>query len=104
LAGIEFPDFNGVGFVTLKWRRMWADEFSDVPIWVRLHGTSELWLREDEALNYSRCQQQLFAMERYALRHADGWMAPSSAVAAWYREFYECPEAAVVVDTPPFAQ
>jgi len=104
LAGIEFADFNGAAFVTLKWRRMWGDEFADVPIWVRLHATSEMVLKEDEEINSSRSQHQLFAMERYALRHADGWISPSASVARWYREFYGCPDVPTVVDAPPFPQ
>ena len=104
LAGVEFADFNGAAFVTLKWRRMWGDEFADVPMWVRLHATSEMVLKEDDELNSSRSQQQLFAMERYALRHADGWISPSAGVAQWYREFYDCPDVPAVVDAPPFPQ
>ena len=104
LAGIEFADFNGAAFVTLKWRRLWGDEFAQVPIWIRLHATSEMVLGEDDQLNSSRGQLQLFAMERYALRHADGWVSPSASVAQWYRTFYDCPDVPVVVDTPPFPQ
>ena len=104
LAGIEFADFNGAAFVSLKWRRMWGDEFANMPMWLRLHGTSEIWLKEDDEINSSRGQQQLFAMERYALRHADGWLSPSASVAQWFREFYGCPDTVVVVDPLPFSQ
>jgi glycosyltransferase involved in cell wall biosynthesis len=104
LAGIELADFNGPAYVTLKWRRMWGDELSEVPIWLRLHATSELVLAADGALNDSREQQQLFAMERYALTHADGWISPSASVAEWYRCQYDCPAVPVVIAAPPLPQ
>jgi glycosyltransferase involved in cell wall biosynthesis len=102
LDGIEFTDYLGPGYVALKWRRMWGDEFDAVRMWVRLHGTSELCRAFDNALTFSRAQQQLFAMERYCLRHADGWISPSLSMAQWYRRVYQCEDQPVVIAPPLF--
>src|SRR5262249_36709414 len=49
--GIEFNDYRGLGFVPLKWRRLWGGEFEGIPMWVRLHGTNEICLAADDARN-----------------------------------------------------
>ncbi len=88
IGGIEFNDYMGLGYVTLKWRRLWGETFSGVKMWVRLHGSKELWERADDRVNYSIGGQQLYNMERYVLKHADAWVAPSAAVISWYSEYY----------------
>ena len=100
--GIEFTDYLGLGYVTLKWRRLWGDPFSDTPMWVRLHGTAQLLSQADDAPTFSRELQQLFTMEHYSLRHADGWICPSASVADWYREIYGRQDVPVVIATPGF--
>ncbi len=100
--GIEFNDYRGLGYVSLKWRRLWGEPFEGVPMWVRLHGTAEISLRADDALSYYREQLQLFSMERYCLRHADGWISPSHSTASWYQQVYEEGSIPVVVAPPAF--
>lgn len=99
---IEFADHRGLGYVTLKWRRLWASPFSMTRIVVRLHGTFELWIKADGAQNHSRQELHTFQMERYCLKHADGWLSPSKAVAAWYRAHYSIPDKPIGVSTPAF--
>ena len=101
MSGVEFADFNGLAFVALKWRRMWGEELGAVPIWIRIHSTCEVVLLPEER-SYTRGELQLFAMEHYALRHADGWISPSAAMARAYAEKYDCPEKPVIVAPPPF--
>jgi glycosyltransferase involved in cell wall biosynthesis len=100
--GIEFNDYRGLGYVTLQWRRMWGDAFSDIPMWVRLHGTDQLWREADDTIDFSRQQHQRFAMEQYCLRHADGWIAPSRGIARWYHDIYGGDERPVVIAPPGF--
>ena len=87
LAGIEFPDYSGVGYVTFKRRRL-LGEFGGVPMWIRLHAPHELCVAADGRQDDRIETRQLHAMERYALRHADGWVAPSAATLAWLRGVY----------------
>jgi glycosyltransferase involved in cell wall biosynthesis len=102
ISGIEFSDYPGLGYVTLKWRRLWGDAFEGIPIWIRLHGTVELCDRADQALKYSVEKEQNYAMERYCLRHADGWISPSQETADWYRNVYQCSDVPVVIAPPSF--
>ncbi len=101
---IEFADHRGPGYVTLKWRRLWGEPFATARIVVRLHGTYELWVKADRAENHSRQELHTFRMERYCLKHADGWLSPSTGVANWYREAYGVTEKRVAVSTPAFQQ
>jgi glycosyltransferase involved in cell wall biosynthesis len=98
---IEFPDYLGLGYVALKWRRLWGDEFEGIRMLVRLHGTAEWCLWADDAPRYTAERQQLIAMERYCLRHCDGWLASTPSVADRYRAHYGRPDAPVVLATPP---
>ena len=98
---IEFPDYLGLGYVALKWRRLWGDEFEGVRMLVRLHGTVDWCLAADDAPRYTAERQQLIAMERYCLRHCDGWLASAPSVAERYRGDYERPDAPVILATPP---
>lgn len=101
---IEFPDHRGLGFVTLKWRRLWGEPFATARIVVRLHGTYELWIKADQGENHSRQELHTFRMERYCLKHADGWLSPSTGVANWYRDAYGVAKERVAVSTPAFQQ
>ena len=88
LAGIELPDYGGVGYVALKWRRLWGEELSGLPMWVRLHGPDEIWRAADGRDDGRIETQQLHSMERYCLRHADGWVGPSAATVEWLGAYY----------------
>jgi glycosyltransferase involved in cell wall biosynthesis len=101
-SGIEFNDYPGLGYVTLKWRRLWGDIFANVPLWVRLHGASELCVLANDARKYSAEQEQLFEMERYCLRNADGWISPSQETADYYCQALKLDRVPIVVDLPSF--
>lgn len=107
---VEFADYRGLGYVTLKERRLWGRSWhqrttlADARVVVRLHGTFELWLKADGAQTHSRQELQTFAMERYCLEHADGWLCPSESVAAWYRDVYGAPAKPIAVSAPAFQQ
>jgi glycosyltransferase involved in cell wall biosynthesis len=88
LAGVEFADYGGLGYVALKWRRLWGEELAGMPMWVRLHGPHEIWSAADDRDDQRIETQQLHAMERYCLRHADGWVGPSAAALDWLAGVY----------------
>jgi glycosyltransferase involved in cell wall biosynthesis len=81
---IEFPDYDGLGFVTLKAARLGVGPA--LPrIDVRLHGTLERIARGDRRELLSLADKQRAAMERYGLRHAAVIIAPSQDVLDEYR-------------------
>jgi len=88
LAGVEFPDYLGLGYVSLKWRRLLGEELAGLRMWVRTHGAHELCQLADDRQDHRTETLQLNAMERYALRHADGWVGPSAATLDWLRRTY----------------
>lgn len=101
---VEFNDYLGLGYVTLKWRRLWGKPFSQTAFWMRIHGSSEVCLKADHADSYTQAQLHAFAMERYCARAVDGWMAPSESIAKWYRTYYDCESTKAFVSAPPFQQ
>jgi glycosyltransferase involved in cell wall biosynthesis len=101
LDGVEFPDYLGLGYVTLKWRRLWPTPFGGMRIWVRLHCTSALADAADDWSDYTRGGRQRYHMERYSLEHADAWVAPSSSVVDWYARHYDLARP-TFVDPPVF--
>ena len=80
---VEFPDFDGPGFVTIKARRLGIGPPLP-PIQVRLHGSVARTAAADGRAMLSLEAKQRLAMERYALRYADRILAPSEAVLAEY--------------------
>lgn len=83
LASIEFVDFDGPGWATIKARRLGLDA-DGPPLAVHLHGTVERTAEGDGRSLLSLEDKLRIRMERYALRHADRIIAPSAAVAAEY--------------------
>lgn len=102
INAVEFNDYHGLGYVALKWRRLWGDELQNIPFWIRLHGTAGICLEVDDARTYRLDQEHLFVMEKYCLQHADGWMTPSQEIAKWYKEYYGCDDKPIVTATPAF--
>ena len=98
---IEFPDYQGLGCVTLKERRL-LGTLDGVTMLVRLHGSGELTLAFDGRANFRREARQTIDMERYCLRHADGWVVPSLSVGRWYQQYYEIADKPLAVSVPPF--
>jgi len=84
LAGVEFPDYEGPGFVALKAARLGLPCAGGAALRVRLHGTAELAARADERPAPDPASLQTFAMERYALQHAHAVVTPGESVADWY--------------------
>lgn len=79
LESVEFPDFDGPGFVSIKARRLGIGPPLP-PISVRLHGTVARVSSADDRAMLSLEDKQRLSIERYALRHADRILAPSAAV------------------------
>ena len=84
IESIEFPDFDGPGFVSVKSRRLGIGP-SLPPISVRLHGTVARIAQADDRSLLGIEDKQRASMECYALAHADRIIAPSEAVLAEYR-------------------
>ncbi|MCR9095250.1 MAG: glycosyltransferase [bacterium] len=85
VESIEFPDFDGPGFVSIKARRLGLGPPLP-PVTVRLHGTVARVSAADDRAMLSLEDKQRLAIERYALRHADRIVAPSAAVLDEYAD------------------
>lgn len=85
---VEFPDYEGLGFVSIKARRLGLG-LERPRLVVRLHGTGELVAQAEQLAVHTPAVLQTYAMERYCLAHADALLAPSEAVLEAYRERYE---------------
>lgn len=82
---IEFPDYKGFGYVSLKHRRL-RGLFQDTHFVVRIHGVTSIWNEIDAVDVHSRERLQLYMMERYSLSYSDSWTLPSQALAEQYVE------------------
>ena len=82
---IEFPDYKGFGYVTLKHRRL-RGKFLQTHFVVRIHGVTSIWNQIDGVDIHSRERLQLYQMERYSLTESDSWTLPSQALADQYAE------------------
>ena len=85
VESIEFPDFDGPGFVSVKARRLGIGPPLP-PVAIRLHGTVARVSAADDRAMLSLEDKQRLAIERYALRHADRIVAPSTAVLDEYAD------------------
>lgn len=83
---IEFPDYKGFGYVSLKQKRL-AGAFSDTQCVVRIHGVTSIWNQIDGVDIHSRERLQLYQMERYSLEFADSWTLPGKRLADQYVGF-----------------
>ena len=82
---IEFPDYKGFGYVTLKHKRL-RGKFLQTHFVVRIHGVTSIWNEIDGVDIHSRERLQLYMMERYSLMASDSWTLPSQALADQYAE------------------
>ncbi len=98
---IEFPDYQGLGYVTLKERRL-LGTLEGVTMVVRLHGSGELTQTFDGRANHQREAHQTNDMERYCLRYADSWIVPSVSVGRWYQQYYGIADKSTLTSVPPF--
>lgn len=102
---IEFNDCWGLGYVYFKWRKLFKDSFTNVPAWVRIHGTMENCMIADCISNtdiFYPYHYSIFQMEREALKMCDGIISPSNAVAEWYKDYYDIKNVQTVVSVPLF--
>lgn len=88
---IEFPDYEGLGYVSLKARRLGLAGGGRglPPIGVRLHGTAQSAAEADRSSRAAPALLQTYLMEAYCLEHADFVVSPSPGVSEWYEERYE---------------
>ncbi len=87
LSSVEFPDYEGLGFVPIKAARLGVDPHAP-PYVVRIHGTAEWAARADGRSISGLAERQMGRMERYALQYADRVIAPSKAILDAYRRDY----------------
>jgi glycosyltransferase involved in cell wall biosynthesis len=80
---VEFPDYKGIGYVTLKHRRL-RGEFGNTHFVARVHGATYLWNKIDHVDLHSRERLQLYMMEQYTLAHSDSWTLPGEKFAEQY--------------------
>jgi glycosyltransferase involved in cell wall biosynthesis len=101
LDAVEFGDYQGLAWATMA-NRFGAQKLTDTSIWVRLAATWELLAGTDGTRDFSLKQEISFAMERFCLQHADGWMTNSPGVVDWYKKYYGLQAKPHLVATPPF--
>lgn len=79
---VEFPDYNGEGYFTIKAKRL-LGEFAQTTLWVHGHMTLHLCdtLNEEP---HSLYRQAIYNIEHYCLQHADVVSVPSEDLGALY--------------------
>ncbi len=101
LALAEFPDFEGLGAVAIKAKRLGSSRRLP-PLAVRIHGTGELAARADGRNRSTPEAVHQGLLERYALEHADRVVAPSQPILEWMGGHYRLAKERVV-EAPPVA-
>src|SRR5262249_31015174 len=84
---IEFPEYAGVAFATLR-RRLQPSNLAAVPVAIRIHGAMELIDQVEGVQNADRDRLQMYRMERVALQLADYVLTPSKSIGEFYRAAY----------------
>src|SRR5262249_10875536 len=84
---IEFPEYAGVAFATLR-RRLQPSNLGAVPVAIRIHGAMELIDQVEGVQNADRDRLQMYRMERVALQLADYVLTPSKSIGEFYRAAY----------------
>ncbi len=102
---IEFNDCWGLGYVFFKWRELFAESFTRIPAWVRIHGTMENCMIADcisTDVAFFPYHYGVFQMERESFKMCDGIISPSKAVGEWYKQTYDIGMKPTVVSVPIF--
>lgn len=86
---IEFCDYLGLGYVTLKERKLTDSILKNVHIQVKLHGSKELCDVADGEYLLTKRQSLIYHMEKYTLEYADKWVSPSMSMAKHYQNYYQ---------------
>jgi glycosyltransferase involved in cell wall biosynthesis len=98
---IEFPDYKGLGYVTLKHRRL-RGKFLRTHFVARVHGATYLCNKIDHVDLHSRERLQLYMMEQYTLAHADSWTLAGKKFAKQYAIDLKVPAHKLNIVTPVF--
>src|SRR5262249_54708481 len=96
---IEFPEYAGVAFATLR-RRLEGGALAAVPVAIRIHGGMEFIDQVEALRNPDRDRLQMYRMERVALQLADYIFSPSRSIAEFYRLAYGLTDK-LLVSPPP---
>jgi len=96
---VEFPEYAGMGFSTLR-RRMDRGALASVSTVVRIHGGMELIDQAEGVCNADRPRLQMYRLERLALQMTDYVFGPSRSICDFYRVAYGLGDK-FVVSTPP---
>lgn len=84
---VEFADYLGEGFATVHARRSGDPALARTRVAVRAHATAEIVLALDER-PADPANGPVWALERFALRHADALLWPGGDVLERYEAFY----------------
>jgi glycosyltransferase involved in cell wall biosynthesis len=97
---VEFPEYNGEGFVSIQAKRT-LGLFESVRLLVKLHTpTAMLEILGD--FNHPTSEKEMIkAMEAYSLRNADGVCSPTESLAKWSEQHFGIARPSVVEN--PFA-
>src|SRR4051812_14807181 len=82
---VEFPEFRGEGFATIRAKRL-LNEFAQTKLIVKCHTPSSLLFEINEAKTLSAALLCDFEIEDYCIRYADLVTSPSLALAQYFRE------------------
>lgn len=102
---IEFNDCWGLGYIFFRWRKLFKNNFTSIPAWIRIHGTMENCMIADcvsTDVVFYPYHYSIFQMERESFKMCDGIVSPSNAVAEWYKHTYDIKNIPTVVSVPIF--
>jgi glycosyltransferase involved in cell wall biosynthesis len=85
---LEFPDFTGVGCVTIQARRSGDPALRKTRICVSSHGTDEIYRVLNGYVGQELEVRTILSLERYSLRFADHFLWPGGDVLGTYQRFY----------------
>jgi glycosyltransferase involved in cell wall biosynthesis len=96
---VEFGDYLGHGFATVHARRSGDPALRRTAVVIRAHTSGEMTTALNEAPR-SEASAMVWAMERFAIRHADALLWPGGDVLTRYQAFYGPLRRAVRIPQP----
>jgi glycosyltransferase involved in cell wall biosynthesis len=97
---IEFFDYVGIGYFTLKAKK-YNNEFDGIQFGVRAHCTIDLMDIEQVPNGFDINKLQMYQMEKEAIQDADFLLVPSNAWGEIYQTRYGVNQDNIIISPPP---